>query len=96
MKFMIKKKAIYSLIYFGMIFIIGMILTHSEYISTALIIDFWFSIPMALAYFVELLLYKKVTKAIYIIIALVNTIISFIIISIISGYILSKILYIPF
>ncbi len=96
MKFMIKKKAIYSLIYFGMIFIIGMILTHSEYISTALIIDLWFSIPMALAYFVELLLCKKVTKAIYIIIALVNTIISFIIISIISGYILSKILYIPF
>ena len=96
MKFMIKKKAIYSLISFGMIFIIGMILTHSEYISTALIIDLWFSIPMALAYFVELLLCKKVTKAIYIIIALVNTIISFIIISIISGYILSKILYIPF
>lgn len=37
---MIKKKAIYSLIYFGMIFIVGMILTHNEYISTALIIDF--------------------------------------------------------
>lgn len=49
---MIKKKAIYSLIYFGMIFIVGMILTHNEYISTALIIDFWFSAPMALAYFV--------------------------------------------
>lgn len=93
---MTKKKAIYSLIYFGMIFMIGMILTHNEYISTALIIDFWFSIPMALIYFVELLLCKKATKAIYIIIALVNTLISFIIISIISGYILRKILYIPF
>lgn len=96
MKFMTKKKAIYSLIYFGMIFMIGMILTHNEYISTALIIDFWFSIPMALIYFVELFLCKKATKAIYIIIALVNTIISFIIISIISCYILSEIFYIPF
>lgn len=93
---MTKKKAIYSLIYFGIIFIIGMILTYNEYISTALIINFWFSIPMALIYFVELLLCKKVTKAIYIIIAIANTIISFIIISIISGYILSKVLYIPF
>lgn len=70
----------------------GMILTHNEYISTALIIDFW----MALAYFVELRLCKKATKAIYLIIALVNTIISFIIISIISGYILNEIFYIPF
>lgn len=42
---MIKKKAIYSLIYFGMIFIVGMILTHNEYISTALIIDFSSKIP---------------------------------------------------
>lgn len=80
-----------------MIFIVGMILTHNEYISTALIIDFWFlSVPMALAYFVELRLCKKATKAIYLIIALVNTIISFIIISIISGYILNEIFYIPF
>lgn len=93
---MIKKKAIYSLIYFGVIFTIGIILTHNEYISTALIIDLWFSIPMTLAYFIELLLCKKVTKTIYVIIALGNTIISFIIIGIISSYILSKILYIPF
>lgn len=64
--------------------------------STALIINFWFSIPMALAYFIELLCCKKATKAIYLIIALVNTIISFIIISIISCYILSEIFYIPF
>ena len=49
---MIKRKAIYSLIYFGMVFIIGIILTHNEYISTALIIDFWFSTLMTLAYFV--------------------------------------------
>ena len=47
-----------------------MILTHKEYFNTALIIDFWFSIPMALIYFAELLLCKKATKAIYIIIAL--------------------------
>ena len=93
---MIKKKAIYSLIYFGIIFIVGMILTHNEYISTALIIDFWFSVLMALAYFVELRLCKKATKAIYLIIALVNTIISFIIINIISCYVLSEIFYIPF
>lgn len=39
MKFMIKRKAIYSLIYFGMVFIIGIILTHNEYISTALIMS---------------------------------------------------------
>lgn len=93
---MTKKKAIYSLIYFGIIFIIGMILTHKEYFNTALIIDFWFSIPMALIYFSELLLCKKATKAIYIIIALANTVISFNIIGIISSYILSKIFYIPF
>lgn len=93
---MIKKKVVHSLIYFGIVFIIGMIITRNEYISTALIISFWFSIPMALAYFVELRLCKKATKAIYLIIALVNTIISFIIISIISCYILSEIFYIPF
>lgn len=93
---MIKRKAIYSLIYFGMVFIIGIILTHNEYISTALIIDFWFSTLMTLAYFVELLLCKKQQRQYIIIIALVNTVLSFIIISIISGHILSKILYIPF
>lgn len=56
---MTKKKAIYSLIYFGIIFIIGMILTHKEYFNTALIIDFWFSIPMALIYFASFFSAKK-------------------------------------
>lgn len=92
---MIKKKAIYSLIYFGIVFIIGMIITRNEYISTALIISFWFSIPMALAYFIELLCCKKVTKAVHALIALANSIF-FIILCVIGSYILSKILYIPF
>jgi hypothetical protein len=37
---MIKKKVVHSLIYFGIVFIIGMIITRNEYISTALIISF--------------------------------------------------------
>ena len=88
---MIKKKVVHSLIYFGIVFIIGMIITRNEYISTALIISFWFSIPMALAYFIELLCCKKVTKAVHALIALANSIF-FIILCVI----LSKLLYIPF
>lgn len=91
-----KKKVIYSLIYFLAIFTIGAIATHNEYINTALIINLWFSIPMTISYFVELICFKKVSNVVYFIIAIVNTTIFFIILCAIGSYILYRYMYIPF
>ena len=91
-----KKKVIYSLVYFGVIFTIGGIATHNEYIHTALIINLWFSIPMTISYFVELFCFKEVSNVVYFIIAIVNTIISFVFLCAIGSYILYKYMYIPF
>ena len=90
-----KKKAIYGLVYFAVIYIICVIMTHNEYVGTALIINLWFSIPMTISYFVELLYCKKVSNLVYFIIAIVNTIILFIMLCIIGSYILYN-MYIPF
>lgn len=91
-----KKKIIYILIYFLMIFVIGAIATYNEYITTALVINLWFSIPMTLMYCFELFITKKVTNGSYIIIAIANTIILFIVLSALGSYILEKYMYIPF
>ena len=75
---------------------IGAIATHNEYLTTALIINLWFSIPMSRSYYVELFIFKKASNVLYVIIAIVNTIILFIILCALGIYILGKYMYIPF
>lgn len=75
---------------------IGAIATHNEYLTTALIINLWFSIPMSISYYVELFIFKKASNVLYVIIAIVNTIILFIILCALGIYILGKYMYIPF
>lgn len=91
-----KRKVICSLVYFFIIFMIGAIATHNEYLTTALIINLWFSIPMSISYYVELFIFKKASNVLYVIIAIVNTIILFIILCALGIYILGKYMYIPF
>lgn len=91
-----KRKFFFSLVYFFIIFMIGAIATHNEYLTTALIINLWFSIPMSISYYVELFIFKKASNVLYVIIAIVNTIILFIILCALGIYILGKYMYIPF
>lgn len=91
-----KKVEIYTLVYFLVIFTIGIIATHNEYISTALVMNLWFSIPMTISYFIELICFKKLSNVLYFIIAIVNTIIMFFILCFVGSYILYKYMYIPF
>lgn len=93
---MVKKKFFLSLIYFGVMITIGGIVTHNEYIQTSLIINFWFSVPMTICYFVEILCFKKVSNVSFFIIAIVNTIIVFAILCAVGSYILYKYMHIPF
>lgn len=91
-----KKKLIYSLIYFFILFVIGAILTQNEYLTTALIINFWFSIPMTICFFMELIFLKNNSNAIYALIAIINTVILFIILCAFGIFVLGKYMYIPF
>lgn len=90
------KKVICSLAYFLIVFTIGVIATYNEEIRTALIMNLWFSIPMAISYFLELYYFKKASNVAYFTIAIANTIILFVILCIIGVYILSEYMYIPF
>ena len=84
-----KKKVICSIAYFLILFTILAVAARNEYISTALIINLWFSIPMAIGYFIELYCFKKALSNIaYFLIAIVNTIILFISLCFVGEYLL--------
>lgn len=91
-----RKNLIYCLIYFLVIFVIGAIVTHNEYPTTALIINLWFSIPMTTCFFTELFFFKNVSNVVYALIAIINTVILFIILCALGIYVLDKYMYIPF
>lgn len=93
-----KKKVICSIAYFLMLFTILAIAARKECIDTALIINLWFSIPMAIGYAIELYCFKKsLSNVAYFLIAVANTIILFIPLFRIGIYLLSKALSnIPF
>ena len=83
----VNKKLFASKAYFWIIFTIGVIATYDEDISTILIVNLWFSLPMTIGYFTELYYFKKISNVAYFLIAIVNTIILFIILEIIGCFI---------
>lgn len=90
------KMIMYDATYCLIIFTIGGIATHNEDIITSLIINLWFSIPMSISYFFELLFLKKASKTVYFILAIANTVIMGGILCVIGSYILYNYMYIPF
>lgn len=91
-----RKHLIYSLIYFLVIFVIGGIVTQNEYYTTALTINFWFSIPMTICFLIEIIILKKKSKVAYVLIAIINTVFLFFILCVLGLYVLDKYMYIPF
>ena len=55
------------------------IATHNEYPSTAAIITGWFVMPMSLSYGIILKILKRATRKICFLIALINTVVVFVI-----------------
>ena len=65
------------------------IAARNECIDTALIINLWFSMPMAIGYYVELCCFKKaLSNVAYFLIVVANTIILAVPLCLIGGYLL--------
>ena len=90
-----RRKGKFVLIYGIVILAVFAIATHNEEPGTAMVIDLWFALPMILAYFVELTLIRKKSRAICIGTAFANTVVLFVVMCLIGAFLLCKYMYIP-
>lgn len=69
-----------AIVWYLLVLIIVMVIaTHNEYPSTAAIITGWFVMPMGLSYGIVLNILKRVTRKICFLVALINTVVIFVI-----------------